>query len=380
MKYVLRKKLAVVCAFLFDALGYFIFRFFRKRSGPLDGNQKNILVIRLDHLGDVLLATAAPKIIKENFQKSRVIFLTSSWSAPLLENNPFVDEVVLYDAPWFYKKRYKKNPSSPGFFGLASILRKKKIDLAIGLRGDFRENLLMFLSGIKKRLGYGITGGNFFLTHEVAYRQGVHESAHLVDLLSVLGVSGTTLEPKLYFSDTETARFDQRLERLGILKDEKYISFLIGAGSPSKEWPVENVDLFLEQFLKRFSQHKAVVVGSNLKLAEKIHQKNNPQLLNLVGETSLHELCLLIRRSTLFIGPDSGPTHIAVALGVPAVFLYSGTNDYERWRPLAEASTILRHPVSCSPCYLETCNVKGHPCMSEIKPEEVIKTVETVLY
>ena len=188
-----------------------------------------------------------------------------------------------------------------------------------------------------------------------------------------------SLEPKLYLSEDEITSFDQRLEKLGILKDEKYIGFLIGAGSPSKEWPAKNADLFLGYCLNKFPQYKVVMLGSNLRLAEQIHQKNNPQVLNLVGETSLRELCILIKRSALFVGSDSGPTHIAAALGIPAIFLYSGTNDFERWRPLAEMATILRHPVPCSPCYLETCNVKGHPCMSEIKPVEVIKKLEKVL-
>ena len=140
---------------------------------------------------------------------------------------------------------------------------------------------------------------------------------------------------------------------------------------------MEHAQTFLSEVSGRFPNHKIILVGTNLIPAKSFAGMTG--VIDLRGKTSLRELCLLIRRCRIFIGPDSGPTHIAAALGVPAVFLYSGTNDFERWRPLAEAATILRHPVPCSPCYLEICNVKGHPCMSEIKPEEVIKKLEVSL-
>ena len=376
MKYIFRKKRNVLPVLIFDLVGYFLAKFFKRSFKKAKPEFRNILIIRLDHVGDVLLATAAPKILKENFSRSRIIFLTSSWAAPLLENNPFVDEVILYDAPWFLKKRYGKSPATHNIFNLIRILRKKEIDLALGLRGDMRENLMMFLAGIKDRVGYGITGGGFLLTREVAYQKGVHESVHSVDLLNALDVHHDFLEPKLYFSGDEITRFDQRLEGLGILKDERTIGFLMGAGSPSKEWPVEHLRTFLSDAIRRFPGHKFVLVGTDpyVSLSQKM-----ANAVDLRGKTSLRELCLLIRRSAIFVGSDSGPTHIAAALGVPTVFLYSGTNDFERWRPLAEVATVLRHSVPCSPCYLEACNVKGHPCMSEIKPEEVIKRLEALL-
>ena len=93
----------------------------------------------------------------------------------------------------------------------------------------------------------------------------------------------------------------------------------------------------------------------------------------------MRDLCLLMKRFRVFIGPDSGPTHIAASLGVPSLFLYSGTNVFEQWKPLSEAAVILRHSVPCSPCHLEVCNVQGHPCMSEIKPEAVLKALEEKL-
>ncbi len=379
MKYVFKKKINNIAALLIDAIGYFVFSFFRKQPHSIPDGIKAILVIRLDHLGDLLLSTATPKALKENFSKARVIFLASSWSASLLENNPFVDEVILYDAPWFSRKRYKKNSNTHNIFGLINILREKKIDLALGLRGDLRENLMMFFAGIKERVGYGVTGGGFFLTKEVTYRKDVHESIHQLDLLNALGIRCTSLEPKLYFNDAEIAHFSQRLERLGILKDDKFIGFLVGAGSCSKEWPVDNVNFFLECFLNKFPRYKVALVGSSVRLSNLIKNTDKTRIINLIGETSLRELGLLIRRSSVFIGADSGPTHMAAVLGIPSIFLYSGTNCFEQWRPLAEFAVVLRNPVPCSPCELEICPVEGHPCMSGISPEDVLKVLDKKL-
>ena len=94
------------------------------------------------------------------------------------------------------------------------------------------------------------------------------------------------------------------------------------------------------------------------------------RFLNLVGKTSIRELFFILRRLRAFVGPDSGPAHVAAEMGVPTLFLYSGTNVFDQWRPLSPAATVLRHEVPCSPCHLTDCPVPGHPCMSGISAGE----------
>ena len=373
MKYVYKKRVYIFLAFFLDALGVCVFKLFRRRSRLTVSQPKKILVVRLDHLGDVLQATGVPKTLKENYSGCQVIFLTSSWASPLLENNPFIDEIILFDAPWFSKKRYRRSGKAHGFFKLLKILRQRKIDLALGLRGDLRENLMMFLAGVKERIGYGITGGGFFLTREVAYRHEAHESEHQKDLLRVLGLKGEVLEPKIYFSEAEELGFKNRLEQFGLGGGQKYICFLLEAGAPSKDWPMANADAFLKLFAKNFPNQKVVLVGSVGRGPGQSGAGNEGCVVDLIGKTSLRELFILVKKSSFFIGPDSGPTHVAAVLGVPALFLYSGSNRYEQWKPLAESAVVLRHSVPCSPCGSEICHVEGHPCMTHISAEEAIK-------
>ena len=379
MKYIFKKKLYKFLMPILDGLGGVLFWFSKSKNRDISDAPESVLIVRLDHIGDVLLSTAVPKAIKENFPRSRVIFLTASWSAPLLQGNPFVDEVIQFDPPWFSKMRYERNPKAYRFWGLLKVLRQRKIDLAIGLRGDLRENWLMFLAGIKERVGYGITGGSFLLTKEVVYAYGAHESEHQKDLLRAIGIKASSMEPAIYLSANENINFEKRLERMELPPGQKFICFLLGAGAPSKEWPVENTEKFLEDFNRRYKQYKVVLVGSSQRILNRLKVKNASYILNLVGETSLRELCLLAKRSAFFIGPDSGPTHIAAALNAPTLFLYSGTNVYDQWKSLAETASALRHEVSCSPCGLDSCPVSGHPCMSQILPETVLKALENKL-
>ena len=383
MKYVFKNKINIIFAVVFDALGAVVFWPFRKRSQKSYLNPRSILIIRLDHIGDCFLATAVPKLIKENMLNTKVIFLTSSVGRALLDHHPFVDEVIVYDAPWFKKQapacRQGRKEKNISFVEIIKILKKKKIDCAIGLRGDLRENILMWLAGIPQRIGYGITGGGFLLTKEASYRRGAHESEHTTDLLSTLGIQAGNrharpLQPQIYFSAQEEKEFESKLTELGLRCDQKLVGLQVDAGSLAKEWPKENFRIFLEQFRQRFPQHRLILTGN--RLLDELKLTNE---VNLIGKTSLRELCLLMKRMVCFIGPDSGPAHIASGLGTPTVFLYSGTNVYEEWRPLSEAARVLRHPVACSPCGLRICNVKGHPCMSDIKVDQVMKVLENIL-
>jgi len=378
VKYIFRKKINIFFVSIFDAAGYFFKSLAGKKKNLRKPDFKTVLVVRLDHLGDVLSATSLPKILKENFAGCRVLFLTSSLGAELLSNNPFVDRVLVYDAPWFFRRRHKKNRAGLSFFSLVSELKKSGVDLALGLRGDLRENILFFLAGIDNRWSYGVTGGGFLLTKELIYRKLAHESERLKELLRELGIKMEELTPQIYLSDEETGAFKSRMPELGLSALEKYVGVQIDAGTPAKEWPFEHEKLFLNEFVKRFPSRKIVLIGSNKDRATVLWDGKR-EIVNLAGKITIRELCILMRYLDFFVGFDSGPSHIAAALGVPTLFLYSGTNRFEQWKPVMENSLVLRHPVPCSPCHLEVCNVKGHPCMAQIKPEEAIRALEQFL-
>lgn len=376
MKYVLKNKFKRALVYVLDTAGYAL-----KRAGEVQspiGFSKNadfhsILLIRMDHIGDVLSASAAPKLIKQNDPHARLYFLTSSWAAPLLEGNPFIDELIIYDAPWFSRCKYVKNgPKGLGFFQLARVLRQKKIELGLAFRGDLRENFLMAIAGIRHRVGTGITGGGFMLTHEVSYRSGDHETRRLANILKIAGISAGNLSTQLYFTDEEKADFNKRLAEWGVDLNKPLIGFQAEAGTPAKNWPAEHAASFLEGLIQQFPDFQVLLLGAASKnfLLKKL---KSPRIIDLTGRTSLKDLMLLTGFLKFFVGPDSGPAHIACAGGVRTVFLYSGTNVFEEWKPLSENTVVLRREVPCAPCNRTHCNVPGHPCMSRITPQSVLE-------
>jgi heptosyltransferase-3 len=372
-RYVFRSKAKALAAAAIDSAGaVFVCPFLRRASLPADG-VRSFLLMRLDHIGDVLQITGFPKLLKENFSRATVTVAVSSQAAPLFDQNPFVDEVLIYDAPWFAAGRFVPKPGSHTFASLVASLKARKIDTAFSLRGDLREHFLLWRAGVKERIGYGITGGGFFLTREARYRFDVHETQRSLDLIRILGVKVDSAQPRLYFQQPERVLFEAKLDAWGIA-GKLMVLFQVAAGSLSKDWPAESAERFMDSFSARFPSVALVVVGNDQRAL-----RLPPGVLDLRGKMSLRELALLSERSRLFIGPDSGPAHLASALGTPAVFLYSGTNEFSRWKPLAENAVVLKNKVVCEPCALRVCVVAGHPCMSGIRVEDVLGAAGRVL-
>ncbi len=381
-KYVFRKKRYLAAARAFDAVGSVLFRPFRRTTKRIpDSDVREILLVRGDHLGDAIGATGVPKALKQTFPSARVRVLTSSWSAPLFEHNPFVDEVILFDPRWFSRGRYRQSREALGFFATVSRLRKRKIDLGLGLRGDVRENMLLWLAGVRQRVGYGITGGGFLLTRELPYRAAVHESEHTLDILRFLGMDLDRLPAQIHFSDKERDERDTRLASLGFRGAGPWLGVQLGAGSPSKEWPEDKMRDFLKLCASHLDGWRIVLTGTDAErfrwVTELAASGKGDKFVNLIGRTTLRDFLWLCRRLDAFVGADTGPAHAAAWLGAPTLFLYSGTNRFDQWKCLAENAFFLKKDVPCSPCSLERCVVEGHPCMNGMTPEEVLDKLKT---
>ncbi len=376
MKYVFKKNLYILLVCLLDAAGYAFFWVFRRKPTTVPEVQ-NILLIRLDHLGDVLGVSGAPELLKKKFPKARVTFLTSSLGSSVMQNNPYVDEMIVYDPPWFSRKKGNPEKKEIRFLDLPGLVRGKGFDLALSLRGDLRENFLLWKAGVSRRIGFGITGGGFFLTDEILYRFGVHESEHTADILRALGIHEGPGERAIYFSEQEERMFAEKMLSWGISSAERWVGFQLGAGVEAKNWPEENIRLFFKKFVQNFPREKILLVGSDRDVSGRLMKFIEAEglganFLSLVGKTSARELFYVLKRLRAFIGPDSGPAHAAAGMGVPTLFLYSGTNVFEEWRSLSESASFLRHVTPCMPCFRTACNVDGHPCMAQIEPQTVL--------
>ncbi len=378
MKYVYRKRWRRWLAQALDVVGHVFSGFPSGRQDPPDP-VRTVLVVRLDHIGDIVRATSIPQLIKEAHPSARLIFLTTSAGSQLLQENPYVDEVIVFDPRW-YRSDSGGGSRQPGFRKMIKILKDRRIDVAILPRGDIRENALAKMAAIPHRIGYGITGGSFLLTRVVHYRAQAHEDEHTMDILRAFAIEVNHLRPRIYLNEAMAGARLNTFSKFRMTPDLPWVGIQMEAGTTAKEWAVGRIRSFLDECRTELSTTALYFVGQNQGVSQYIDQLLSAQpglpWINVIGRTSLSELSVLLSGSRAFVGFDSGPTHMAAALGVPTLFIYSGTNEYEIWKPLAENATVLKNKVDCSPCHLTKCSVEGHPCLEGVSSARVLNWIK----
>ena len=355
---------------LFD----FFFDPFSKRfhQSEFPKSVKNILVIRLDQIGDLVCSLPVFRILKRRFPDAKITTLVGQEGKAVLDQNPFIDRLIVFRSNWFSRNRWA-NPLE--FFQVFSELRKTQYDLGFDLRGDLRNIVLMTLAGVRYRIGYGIAGGGGLLHKAYEYDQSLHQVELNLKLVTDESVQKVNLKPEIHLTPDEKNDALRRLRDFGIQEKARLIAIHPEAGYPSKEWGEHKFKQLIEGLLTD-SQSQILIFG--LSRANKIaeHFSSSNRVINLVDKLSLRKMIAVLSRCHLFIGNDSGPSHIAQALGIPAVVIASGQNEYDKWGIWTEPSRILKHQVPCSPCHLRYCNVEGHPCMSRISVEGVFQAAQ----
>lgn len=361
-----RWHLVRLCDFVLDWFGPY------HSSKPFPQDVKNILVIRLDHMGDLICTLPALPVLKERFPAAKITVLTGIEGQAILKENPFVDNLIIFRSNWF-SRRNSFNPVE--LFSVLAKLRKIKFDVGYDFRGDLRNILLMVLAGVPFRIGYGIAGGAGLLNEVGEYDEALHQVELNMKLLTGEVPDRQSLKLQIYLSSYEREEAQQILDQAGVQKTDKIIAIHPEAGYPSKEWAEENVRSLILR-LTEDPQNKIILLG--LSKAERIvhYFNSNPQVFDFVGKFSLRQMIAIINQCNAFLGNDSGPSHIAQALGIPVLVIASGTNEYEKWGVWRQPSKILSHTVPCAPCHLQVCTVEGHPCMVKISSEQAFEAMK----
>ncbi len=337
---------------------------------------KRILIVRSDRIGDVILSTPVIRNLRLAFPSSHIAFLCKPYTKGIVEKNPHLDEVIVYD-----KDKTQKGTLSSIAFSLS--LRKKRFDWALILNPSLRLHLITFFAGISLRIGWNTKGG-WLLTKRLAHTkpQGLkHELEYTLDILRALGIP--VVDKSLYFpvSPEVEVRVKELLLREGLKNDEGFVVYHPSASCPSKRWPIEHF-LRLINILQRETKYKAVVISSKEEkdVAKDLIEK--VRVIDLRARLSLMELAALLKNAKLFISNDSGPVHIAASLNVPVISIF-GRNEPglspRRWRPLGENSFYFHKDVGCRTCLAHNCQ-KGFLCLKAIGPEEIAKEALEIIY
>jgi lipopolysaccharide heptosyltransferase II len=353
-----------------------------------------ILVIRPDHLGDLLFITPALRLLRHCFPQAHITALVGPWGKAIVERVPEIDAVASCAFPGFTRQP-KTALWAPYALLRQEARRWRDFDLALVLRFDhWWGALLAYMAGIPNRWGYDIPECAPFLTKVVPYNAGKHEVLQNWNLI-VRGCARAGIPcPTEAVSQAlawpvdanETYDVEKFLIARGVAPSDPVVIIHPGAGAPAKRWPPERYGQVADALMEQYGV-KIVVTGSRSELglawwvaAEMWHDP-----IVLAGETSLGELGALLARADLVIGSDSGPLHLAVAVGTPTLHMYGPVDpqQFGPWAPeQAESHRVLVSPRHCVPCNrLDQApeELVHHPCMAEIPVASVLEAATALL-
>ncbi len=307
-------------------------------------NFKNILVVRTDRIGDVVLTTPAVRALRQAYPNARITMLIAPTTFDLVSGNPDIDVIILDD-------RKKVHNGVLGFWRLVFELRSKKFDLAINFYTKRRTNLLCFLAGVPMRVGYFDKNYGFLLTDPIEDNRAAgikHEARYCLDVLERIGIYDDNLEYLLPLQGRAQVWARQFFENHDLGKKVPVFAIHPGASCPAKRWPVERFVALMENLHQKYLA-TFIMVGAN-----DAHEATKQILVNtafpvfdLTNKTTVGQLAGILSRCRLLVSNDSGPVHIADALDVPVVSIFTrnqpGINP-ERWRPVGPKSRYVAPP------------------------------------
>ncbi|MBM3249034.1 MAG: lipopolysaccharide heptosyltransferase II [Candidatus Omnitrophica bacterium] len=337
---------------------------------------KRVLIVRTDRIGDVILSTPAIRAVKDFYPNSFVAVMVSPYAKEIIEGNPYADEVIIYDKDKVHKSVFAS-------IRFANQLKKRKFDLAIILHPTNRVNLVSYFARIPERVGYNRKMG-FLLTKKLDDKKHLgekHEMEYSLDVIRAIGIESKEKELFMPIKLESENWLEDMLAKNRILNQDRLIAIHPAASCPSKIWPQESFAKISDKLIE--AGYKIIVVAGpkDKKIANKVAEKISYPVLNLAGDTSVSHLASILKRCKLFISNDSGPVHIASAVGTPVISIF-GRNQKGlsplRWGPLGIKDKFLHKDVGCIECLAHNCK-KEFTCLKAIKVEDVLKAVEEIL-
>lgn len=336
---------------------------------------KNILIVKLSAIGDVIHALPVAHALKQTYPNARITWVVEKPAYDLLTNNSDIDEIIIFD-----KTKFK---SLAGLltngYTFGQELKSRKFDLAIDLQGLFKSAAISFLSGAPKRLVYCNAREQ---SHLVGQRIcGEYEQGHVVDrYLDVARHLGCKIDEVLfpiYIAEIEVQKAKAIANHAGLKLDNPYVVLAPGTNWQSKCWPPAHYAKLAD---KLYDENIIpVIIGgpNDQRLAQEIIANTKIPPIDLTGKTSMKQLAYIIKKSQVFVGGDTGPMHLAVAVGTKVVTMF-GPTDPERNGPYGNEHKVLLINLQCQGCWQRKCP-DGKDCMSTISVDMVFDSIKSTL-
>ena len=343
---------------------------------------RNLLVVRLDNVGDLVMLGPALRALRENLPSARVTLMAAGAGprvAPLL---PWVDAVVVERVVW--QDASAQLPLDPGReLALVQRIADGRFDAAL-IFTSFSQSpwppaYACYLAGVPLRAGQAADFGGSLLTHVVpALEREAHQVDRNLHLLQGLGFAVGDRHLELEVPVEADGAAVGLLERLGLGPGEPFVALAAGASCAARRYPPERSAGVAAGLAD--AGLPVVVLGGDREvdlLRPILDDNRGRRVRSLVGQTDVPELAAVLARAAVVVTNDSGPMHLADAFGRPQVVLFSGTDLESQWRPRRSPTRLLRRPTPCSPCYRFDCPF-DLACL-DIPPEEVVENVLDLL-
>ncbi|MFH1282078.1 MAG: lipopolysaccharide heptosyltransferase II [bacterium] len=351
--------------------------YFGKHTLPKRSDVKKILIVQTAFIGDIVLTVPIAKAIKEKQGDIELHMLTTPQGKDMLENSAFLDRVLVYD-------KKGKDRSLKAFFNLIASIRKEKYDLALIPHRSFKSALMMYLAGIKERIGFENSQGKMFLTKILPFTWSMHDLERNNLLLMPLGIDIEKPNFRLDIPADYQEDIMNKLNKLGINKYDTVIGINPGSVWETKRWPSACFRELITRIINEI-KCKVIVFGGRTDLYFEEELKgavNSKNVVSLIGKTTLRDLTQFIARCNIFVTNDSGPMHIAVGLDVATIAIFGATTRDLGFYPYGNKHRIIEVKIPCRPCGLhgkKRCP-KGHfNCMKLITVDRVFDEIKNVL-
>tara|TARA_B100000315_G_C14572339_1_gene586233 strand:- start:1594 stop:2655 length:1062 start_codon:yes stop_codon:yes gene_type:complete len=332
---------------------------------------KNILIIKLKYLGDVLLMTPCLHAIKENLPLAKVTVVVNKGTESILENHPCVDYVVAVDRRYFLA-------------GCRAVihLRKFRYDLVLDLTDGDRAAILSRLVSARHRVGYNAEQrwrGYCYDQIIDADQSEMHTVDYYLQAIKEIGLDTVQHSPSLFCGPDDEKYADELLFDHGIRYEEPLVMVHPGSRWEAKSWLADRFAA-VSDAIQNSKSARIVFAGSETERmrVKKIQEKMLTSSVSVVGQTTVLQLAALMKRCVLFIGNDNGAMHIAVAVGCPVVALF-GPTDPKIWGPWGTGHRVFFKNVDCRACFTPGCRLGSQSCMSQISVDEVLDAINSLL-
>jgi heptosyltransferase-2 len=340
---------------------------------------ERIVVRGTNWVGDAVMTIPALRQLRRLFPDAHITLATRAWAKGLFADSDFLDDLQVHEGS-----------------GLRSVVqqvrqwRKRNFDLAILLPNSLETALVASLARVPLRIGYATDGRQALLTHPLPlpeWREYKHEVFYYLKIVAELewllkqeqSFLNTQPDGSLEVSDARKSRARDSLRARGVPEGNLLVALCPGSiNSRAKRWPAERYAALADRLVDELGA-QVLLVGSNAEadVSLEVSKQMRNQPLTLAGQTDLAELVATLSLVDLLVTNDTGPAHIASALGRPTLVIFGPTNPLTT-RPFSPFGEIVRKPPDCAPCMLRDCPI-DHRCMTAITPADVFERARTLL-